>query len=137
MLEKRFGFKDNLDYVFLMNNKNKLYITNNDFGKINTEKLRINNIGMYFGEIANNEIRLSIEGSQLIGRKCSKNILELDDNYTKQWLNGIDIDIDYKEKGYILLKSKGDFLGCGKAVNSKILNFIPKNRRVNVINCCD
>ena len=133
LLEKRFGFKKKLEYAFLMNNKNKIYLVSKDIGKIDLEKLRINSIGMYFGEVIGNEIRLSIEGSQLIGKDCSENILELNDEQAKEWLQGIDIDYDYSDKGYVLLRHKDDFLGCGKVVDKKILNFVPKNRRLRVI----
>ena len=74
MLEKRFGLQKKIEYAFLINNKEKIYLINKEFAEIETEKLRINSIGMYFGEAKNGEIRLSIEGSQLIGNDCTMNI---------------------------------------------------------------
>ncbi len=134
LLKERFGFEKKLDYAFLMNNKNRIFIINRDFADIDTSKLRINSLGMYFGEIFNDEIRLSIEGSQLIGKDATENILELDDKQARYWLKGFDLDIGLEDKGYIILEHKDDFLGCGKAVNEKILNFVPKNRRVKTSN---
>ena len=130
MLEKEFGFHKKLDYVFLMNNKNRLYMINKDFSKIDSSKIRINSMGMYFGETRDGEIRLSIEGSQLIGKDCSKSILELSDKEAREWLKGIDLDKELDDKGYVLIKHNNDFLGCGKAVEKKVLNFVPKNRRL-------
>ncbi|MCK5282905.1 MAG: hypothetical protein KAK00_05845 [Nanoarchaeota archaeon] len=132
LLKKRFEFEKHLEYVFFLNNKNRIYITNRDLSKIDTSHLRINSIGLYFGELHNNEIRLSIEGSQIIGKNSSKNVLELNEKESREWLKGIDIDKKYEEKGYVILKHNEDFLGCGKAVESKILNYVPKNRRLRV-----
>ena len=132
MLEKRFGFKEKLDYVFLMNNKNRIYLINKDFSSVDTSKLKINSLGLYFGETKDGNIRLSIEGSQIIGNNCSDNVLELDEKEARDWLKGIDIDKELENKGYALIKHKDDFLGCGKIVDKKILNFVPKNRRLRV-----
>ncbi|MBR9699956.1 hypothetical protein GOV09_05855 [Candidatus Woesearchaeota archaeon] len=131
-LLERFGYKKKLDYAFLMNNKNRIFLVNKDFRNIDTSKLRVNNIGMYFGELHANEIRLSIEGSQLIGPDCSENILKLDDEDALDWLRGIDLSKEIEEKGYYLIKNKDDFLGCGKAVDKKLLNYVPKNRRLRI-----
>jgi len=35
-----------------------------------------------------------------------------------------------KENGYFLIKYNDDFLGCGKSTGNKILNYVPKARRV-------
>jgi len=105
---------------------------NKDFSEIDIEKIRINSIGLYFGETFHNEIRLSIEGSQLIGKDCTKNILELNEKESKEWLKGIDIDKEVEDRGFVIIKHDKDFLGCGKAVESKILNYVPKNRRLRV-----
>lgn len=130
MLEKRFGLQKKIEYAFLINNKEKIYLINKEFAEIETEKLRINSIGMYFGEAKNGEIRLSIEGSQLIGNDCTMNILELNEKDARDWLKGVDIDKEVEDKGYVLIKHNKDFLGCGKGVIGKILNFVPKNRRI-------
>lgn len=78
LLDNQFGFKEKFDYVFLMSSKNKIYLVNKNIGEIDIEKLRIDAIGLYFGELNHGELRLSIEGSQIIGKKASKNIVELD-----------------------------------------------------------
>lgn len=33
-------------------------------------------------------------------------------------------------KGFIVMKNNDDYLGCGKASETKITNFIPKSRRL-------
>lgn len=132
LLKKQFGFEDKLDYTFLINNKNKIFIVNKDIANINLDKIRINSIGLYIAEFRNNEVRLSIDGSQLIGKKAKKNIIELDEKQAREWIKGKDIEKQTKEKGFVILKHNNDYLGSGKVKENRILNFVPKTRRLNV-----
>lgn len=133
LLKLSFGFEDKLGYCFLMNNKNKIYLINKDISKIDLDKIRVNSIGLYFAEIGKGGIRLSIEGSRLIGDDCSANILKITAEDAKVWLQGLDLEINLPEKVFVIIKSGEDYLGCGKAVEGKILNFVPKNRRLKSI----
>lgn len=134
MLYNQFGFDEKLDYVMLISIKNKIYLMSKDFSREMIDDLKDINIGVYFGELKDTEIRLSLEGSQLIGPKCSKNIFVIDDELVKKWIIGEDIEYDCEINSFVILKNNlGDFIGCGKAKDGKILNFIPKNRRVNII----
>lgn len=132
LLDKQFNFKDKLDYVFLQHENGKLYIVNKDVFDIDFKKININNLGVYFGQLKHNELRLSIEGSQLIGPFSKRNILDLEEK--GDWMKGIDIDYNGELTGFVLLKHGKDFLGCGKVINNKILNYIPKERRLRVVN---
>ncbi len=122
-------------YATLISPKNKIYIANKDiFTKIDLEKLKINSIGMYFAHIKNNELRLSLDGSQLVGPIAKKNIIEIDDKELKQWIQGIDLDknISSADNNFIIIKHNNDYIGCGKIMQNKILNFVPKTRRIKV-----
>ncbi len=132
LLKKQFGFDKKLDYIFLINNKNKIFIINKEIVNIDLNRIRINSIGLYIAEFRNNEVRLSIEGSQLIGPKAKKNIIELDEKQSKEWLKGNDIETTTKAEGFLILKHKDDYLGSGKVKENRILNFVPKTRRLNV-----
>jgi len=134
LLKKQWDFDSELDFAFLQDTKNRIYIANKDFAELDLEKLRLHSVGLYFGIITNNELRLSIEGSEIIGKKAKKNITELDDQQAKAWLRGEDIEIKTKSEGFVIIKNKNDFLGTGKAKENKILNYIPKERRVRVNN---
>ena len=134
LIENQWNVKLNPDYAFLRNNKNRIFIINKDIEKIELERLRINSIGIYFCEI-DNGIRLSIEGSQIIGPKASKNIAEITEEQVKQWLKGEDLEIENKENnysGFLIIKHNNDFLGTGKYKENKILNYVGKSRRINV-----
>ncbi len=132
-LKEQWDFSKPLNYTFLKSHKDKIYLITNDISKIDLSKLRIDKIGLYFCTIVNQkEIRLSIEGSQLIGLYCNKNILELNESEMKQWLQGFDLDKESSVKGFALIKHNKDFIGTGKVTEGKILNYIPKARRIKV-----
>lgn len=131
LIKKQYDADIGLDYGFLKNEKNRIFIINKDISKLNLEKIRINSLGLYFAEIYNNQIRLSIEGSQIIGPKAKKNILEITDKQVKEWLKGEDLETDSPLEGFLLVKNKQDFLGTTKISNGKALNFVSKSRRVN------
>ncbi len=93
---------------------------------------RIEGIGVYFAKIDENtkEIRLSIEGVQLMQEQITKNIFELDEKQAEQWMMGQEINITTGKKGFYIMRYKNDFLGTGKISIEKISNFIPKSRRL-------
>ena len=132
-IEKQWNAKLKLDYVFLKTEKGKVYIINKDISKIDLSKLRVNTIGLYFAEMKNNEIRLSIEGSQIIGPKANKNILELDQEEVKEWMKGNDLEKEGNFSGFLIMKNKDDYLGCGNYRDGEILNFVNKARRINTL----
>ena len=133
LLDNQFGFKEKLNYVFLMNKKNKVYIVNRDIERIDIDNLRIDAIGLYFGEVNHGALRLSIEGSQMIGKRARKNIVELDKEDAELWSMGNDIDKEFNVYGFVILKYKKDFIGCGKYKEGRIFNYVPKERRLRVV----
>ena len=127
-LRDYYGIKKlELDYLFLQN-KDKVYLISKDFKRLNSKNLRINNLGLYFLNIEKG-FRLSIEGSQIIGKKATKNIYTLNDQELKDWLRGYDLECK-EVHGYQIIKDKNDFYGIGSASNGKMKNFIPKSRRI-------
>ncbi|MEM0100765.1 MAG: hypothetical protein QXI49_06645 [Candidatus Methanomethylicaceae archaeon] len=86
--------------------------------------------GIHFGTLEKDGIRLSIEGSFIVGKIAKKNILEIDDENAIKWLRGEDLEVNRELHGYYIVKWKEYFLGCGKASNGKLRNFVPKERRI-------
>ena len=133
LIGKQWGAKIKLDYGFLKNSKNRIFVINKDISRIDMPKLRLNSVGMYFCEIDAKGIRLSIEGSQIIGPKAAKNVVELNEEETRKWFKGEDLEKECKDcNGFIILKHKNDFLGTGKYSNGRILNYVGKTRRINL-----
>ena len=132
-IKEQWGAELEFDSVFLMSPKNKIFIVNRNISCVKLDELRINNIGLYFGELRNNELRLSIEGARIVDRNATKNFVDLSKAQVKQWFRGEDIKAEQRASGFIILKHEGDVLGCGRFINGKILNFVPKARRVEVM----
>lgn len=134
MLTKDYDFSGELDYYFFLNKKSdKLFIINKDFAKIDTSRMRINSLGLYFGQIYDGSIRLSIEGSQLVGPFSDKNILEISPEKMRLWLKGQDIAHPGDSYGFLIIKCGQDYIGCAKHKNGFLLNHVPKERRINSI----
>src|SRR3989338_555604 len=134
LIDKQWGAKFKLDYGFLRNQKNRIFVISKGISAIDISKLRLNSVGMYFCEFDSLGIRLSIEGSQIIGPKAEKNIVELNDEETKRWFKGEDIEKECEGcRGFVILKNKNDFLGTGKYSNKRILNYVSKTRRVSSV----
>jgi NOL1/NOP2/fmu family ribosome biogenesis protein len=120
------------DKVFLEGKDNDIFIVNKDISRVDLTKIRINSLGLYIGQQMVDGLRLSIEGSQLIGPKAKKNVLEVDEKQARKWLKGYELNVNENFSGYLIIKNKDDFFGCGKVKDNKVLNYVPKNRRLKV-----
>lgn len=131
-LKERFGIT--LPRCLLIKaGKNKIRIFTGDFSEhelnIVAGIIRLETAGMYMAVIdKQNKIRLGFSASTLF--YGAKNILGLNENQAKNWFRGEDLNIKVRDKGYIILKFDDMIIGCGKATEDKILNFVPKERRI-------
>ncbi len=133
-IKKQYNIKElKLDHIFLQNTKDKVLITNREIAKIDLKKLRVDNIGLYFCSLEKDGIRLSIEGSQLIGKYAKTNVANLNKDDVIKWMKGEDVSINEEVEGYVIIKNNDDFFGTGKYKDGKILNFVSKSRRLNVL----
>ena len=131
IIKNQWGTDLEIEHAFLMSPKNKIYLVNKDISKLDLSKLNINNIGLYFGELTkNNELRLSIEGSQIVGEKAKKNVIEVNEKQAKQWFRGEFVETKEQGNAFVILKHNKDFLGCGRLVDGKVLNYVAKARRI-------
>ncbi len=135
MKEIRASIKEQFDAdvlkgeVLLQNNSDDVFLINRDVDVIPLENLRINNLGLYIGEFKNKKFRPSIEGAQLIGPHAKKGIVDVSIEERDRWMKGEDLKSD--AKGYVLLRSNDQFIGCGAAKEGSIKNFVPKARRIS------
>tara|TARA_Y100000034_G_C6820107_1_gene369245 strand:- start:214 stop:651 length:438 start_codon:yes stop_codon:yes gene_type:complete len=127
-LKDQFNFSSKLPYQFFINQDKKIFIFNKNL-EIDFSKIRINSLGLYFANIKS-ELRLTIEGSQIIGPNSSKNILTLTESQLSDWTYGKDLTISKEFNGFVLIEYNKDFYGTGKYKDSKILNYLPKERRL-------
>lgn len=129
---RHFSTESKFDYVFLIDNRKKVFICSPEIAKLDLKPLRrrIQRIGLYFCFFESpTKFRLSVEASQLLGKKAKQNVVELTEEEVLKWLNGFDLERKM-EKGIVILKHGDDFLGSGLSMGTKIKNLLPKERRV-------
>jgi len=141
LLEQQFNYAFKEDYAYLENIKNKVYVVSKDISKIDLDKLRIDRYGLYLGERKGNTFRLSMEASQLLFYESKKNkvklsnIFELNEDELRDYFKGLDIEKPElnDENKLVLLKFREDVFGCARLKEGKILNFLPKIHRGELI----
>jgi NOL1/NOP2/fmu family ribosome biogenesis protein len=136
-LKQNFSFTLNKDYAFARSDKGKVYVVNKDLTRLNLKNLIIDRLGLYLLRDTEKEFRLSKEGAQYLFYQSQgklTNVVELNDEQTKDYFNGLDINFDLGTKNkLIILKYKDNILGGATYKEGKILNFLPKSYRGDVI----
>jgi NOL1/NOP2/fmu family ribosome biogenesis protein len=132
-LKEQFGIEE-VPGIIVRRGEERLFLFSGDMSEKDIKKLEaivpIERVGFYFAKIMGNDIRLSIEGSQILSAQINKNIFELDEKQAEEWMKGHELPIKTGKHGFLIMKHGEDFLGTGKASEEKIGNFIPKNRRL-------
>ncbi len=133
LINKQWGSEFKPDYAFLLSEKEKMYVIHPDVSKVDLSLFRISSFGLYFAEYKRGELRLSIDGSQIIGPLAAKNVVEMNDAEMLDWIRGKDLEKKGDWSGFVIMKHGTDFFGTGKyTVDGRILNFVPKSRRLTV-----
>ncbi|MCX6741860.1 MAG: hypothetical protein NTX24_01630 [Candidatus Pacearchaeota archaeon] len=150
-LEKIYGMKLPRGQI-IQQSKEKLRIFTGDVSEKELNFLssivNVEVIGLYFAFQKEKEFRLSFD-ALFLADEATKNILELDDKQFKEWIAGGEIDIDTNnikhgeddsedsdqsakksDNEYIFLKYHDNVVGCGKVTENRVLNFVPKERRL-------
>lgn len=125
-------------FVFLLHEKKgKVYVANEALFDLDLERLRVDRIGLYLGSLLNNgELRLSVEGSQMVGPASTTNVLSLSDGEFSAWIRGGAIPTATELRGFVIVRHGVDFCGCGKPVLDEkdgswsLHNYVPKTRYV-------
>ncbi|MBI4116653.1 hypothetical protein HY449_02830 [Candidatus Pacearchaeota archaeon] len=134
-LNGQFGIK-NIPGKIITRGRERLFLYSGNLGDGQIKKLEeiafLERVGSYFAKMEESEeqIRLSIEGAQVLQNQITKNIFEIPEELVEEWMKGNELNIKTELRGFVIIKYKNDFLGTGKASENKISNFIPKNRRL-------
>jgi len=132
-LNEQFGIT-HIPGKIMRNKQEQYFLFKGNYTKTQIRELEratsIEKIGIYFANEFNKEIRLSIEGSQILKDQITKNIVELPEKEAQVWIMGHEIIKKTNLKGFVIMKYKNEMLGTGKASENKITNFIPKSRRL-------
>ena len=130
-LEEQFGI-EKLPYLLLETGKEKIRGFSGTMTKEEiTELGKISNVeivGLYLIKKEKN-LRLSLDATHLLKEQISKNIIEINNVQLGDWLRGKNLDIA-KDSGIYVIKYEDDFVGCGISDGKKIINHIPKERRI-------
>lgn len=139
-LGEQYGFEGDLGCEIVLSTSGKYYLLTRDAAEFPYEALRVESSGLYIAKQEKDGLRVSVEGSQLIGPSCTKNLIELNDEEHHEWIRGREVDLSTDVTGWVILTHtnsitlKKDFLGGGKMVhkNDRIVihNYVPKTRYV-------
>lgn len=134
MLKEQFGIEE-LPYLLIKTGKERIKAFSGSFSRQEIvdvlKAVRFEGIGLYLAKMSNWGVRLGIDATGLLKSEIKKNIVELDSEQAERWLRGEDLLMEREDnKGFVVIKYKSDFLGCGKLVNGRMRNFVPKERRI-------
>jgi len=115
--------------------KGRIYLCNKEMLPFLKSRARIEGFGLYFAFVTHrNELRLSIEGSQILMSFAKKNIFEATFEQIEGWVRGMDLEYDDSmsnlEPNFVLIKHGKDCYGCGRFTGKKIVNYVSKWRRI-------
>ncbi|GEM_PF-1467465 len=124
-----YGSSFSTDFILfkkIEKNDEKIFVYSGSF----IPKLPIEWIGLHFATICPDGIYLSIEGAQVIGKTATKNVLDIDREQVNELMNGRDLAYVRNLHGYIIIKNNKDIIGVCRVKENKIMNMIPKSRRL-------
>lgn len=137
IVEKNYGTKIDLQSysVFKTSIEEKIWIASKQIFGVDLSKLVVNSIGLYLGKLKRNEkINLSTEGSQLIGKTATKNIVYLDEERSHEFLHGMNVRpekiLNAEPHNFVIIKLGEEILGCSLFTEEGIKNLLPKSRRL-------
>lgn len=134
-LEEKFGM-GKLSYLLVETGKQKIRGFSGSMSKEELIELdeiaNVEIVGLYL--IRKDEkfgLRLGFDGSMALKEQIVKNVTEISDSDVGKWMKGDSLEIE-GEKGVFVLRSENssDYLGCGAGDGKKIINFVPKERRI-------
>ena len=95
-------------------------------------------VGMYLFHNYHDNIRLSFDAIQALKEQLTENILEIDDKQAEEFIKGRDVLLKKEDeekfknelKGFKVIKNQGDLIGIGKLIEGRLINYMPKERRL-------
>jgi NOL1/NOP2/fmu family ribosome biogenesis protein len=85
-------------------------------------------VGLYLFRVEK-DIRLGMDGALVLKEQISKNVVEISDSEAVEWMSGKDL-VRELESGVYVVKCGEDFLGCGIFSGGRLINHVPKERRI-------
>jgi len=118
LLKEQFGV-ELPEIKFYLGGKNRVYVYKScEFDDIAFQK------GFTLVTMEKDGLRLSIEGSFIVGKIAKKNVIELDAENFRRWMRGEDVEAGVE--GYYIVKCGNYFAGCGKGNGRILKNLFPR-----------
>ena len=140
MITEQFGLSFGKEYAYIENSKGKIFIVTKEISTIDIDSLRTDRFGLYIGERGKTQIRLSMEGAQLLAALAKKrdiqlkNVIEISKDELKQYFNGEKLPRKNEtENKLVLLSYNGNIIGCSSLKEGDLFNYMPKIHRGTVI----
>ena len=90
-VKSQWGAEFSKEYAFLINTKKRVYLVNHEIDQLDFSRIKIDKLGLYVCHVSEKGVRLTIEGSQIIGPKATQNIVEISDKDLESWFKGEDL----------------------------------------------
>ncbi len=136
-----YGIKK-LPYLLTRSGKEKIRgysgnLSTDEIIKINQE-VSIELLGIYLFHDYHGDMRLSFDAIYALKDQITENVITLDDKQAEEYLKGRDINLTKEDKekwkteskGFKIIKHKDEFIGTGKLIEDRIVNYMPKERRL-------
>ncbi|MFW6025033.1 MAG: hypothetical protein ACOCRX_01700 [Candidatus Woesearchaeota archaeon] len=115
------------DLIVNLSDKNRIYLIKRDVMKLDLNFKLKGSLGLYFGTIESDGIRLSTQGAQYLKKTPYK--LDLGKNLAKKYFNKEKINVShlkYKQNPYLILTCDDLILSCDKVKKGEIINYLNK-----------
>jgi NOL1/NOP2/fmu family ribosome biogenesis protein len=138
IVEKNYGAKFSLkEFLVAKGKEEKIWIASKEILNFDFSKLNINSFGLNFGKLKRNDkIHLTIEGSQMVGKTATKNLVVLDEESVIKFMQGMDVkpkeEINCEYHNFVIVKYKDKILGSSLLTEEGLKNMIPKSRRIPI-----
>lgn len=123
-------------YFLYITFDDKIWIASKSTLQLDFDKIRsIVSIGLCIGKLRRNNLHLTVEGCQLIGKTAKKNVVMVDEENMKKYIMGHDVVgemINCANDNFVIIKYKNDFIGSGILRNGKVENSLPKSRKLAI-----
>jgi len=143
-LRELYGFAGEIEGALLISSNYRLYLLTKEIAMIDQDEqkeLRIDTAGLYIGTKETSGIRLSIEGSQIVGPHSKKHVLEIDEKHLESWVKGEDFELSKEEQkktgneeGFFIIKFGNDYMGCCQIKKGNVRSLVSKERRLKNLN---
>lgn len=133
MLKEQHGVESPFkEFVLLMMGEGRVRAATREAFEIAERLKRVQQVGLYVAKLRKGEVNLSIEGSQLLGEKLKRNVIELGEEEAREWMSGAPIKIEIQvDSRYIIAKHDRIYLGSGRVSrDGKAYPQVAKWRRI-------